>query len=179
MARRGRKRKAGERFPNGHIKPAIDRGTPELQATRKYYAGNGDPALTIDVIGILRARNQITLDEYESASDYRKLFALVYRKPEISAAGGANDPSGVLSDEKIIEFKLAMKILERAVNSVVQIEGRKAKDIWDNIVLYSRGPNWMEPCFPLASDMREAELFKMVLRAVTLASGRGEKIRAA
>lgn len=176
---KGRKRKPGPRYPSGDLKPAIDRGTPELQSRRKFDAGEGDPNLTCTILGILRANDQITEDEYQSACDYRKLFAIVYRKPEISAGGGAIDGSGgIISDDKLIQFREDLRRLERAIARVVGIKGRIAKDTWDNLVLYGRRPRWMCAVFPRSSDIRDADLFRAVLREVTGACGRGEKVAA-
>lgn len=174
MAKRGRKRKAGARFPSGDLKPAIDRGTPEFQSRRAWAAGNGNPELTWHVLGILRAHDQITEEEYRAACEYRRVFCLLYRKPDVPAVsldGMARGAPTEAPEEVIERAKGLMAKFDRAIQSVVLTHGRAAKDAWDNLVVYDRRPRWMEPVFRRQSDVRDSDLFMRCLIAIERTHG--------
>lgn len=166
---RGRKRKGGERYPSGDRKP-VDRGTPEAQSRRAFLAGEGDQTLTWHVLGVLRANGQVDDDEYLVGCKYRNLFGVVYRKPEVIAAPMDGLPKGAMSeldDDDFRECHDRLIQMEKVIDRVCSTEGRRAKDIWDNIVVYDRMPRWMRPVAPRVSDVREAELFLYVLKVLT------------
>lgn len=169
MAKRGRKRKVGERFKSGDLKPAIDRGTPEYQSRRMWAAGGGNPELTWHVLGILRAHDQITEDQYRAACEYRRAFCLLYRKPDVPAVsmdGMARGAPADVPEEVIGIARGKMLRFDTALQHVVQSHGRAAKDAWDNLVVYDRTPRWMQPVIRRSSDVRESELFMRCLQAI-------------
>lgn len=181
MARRGRKRKSGERFASGDLKPAIDRGTPEFQSRQAWAAGacneelmkkregKLDTTLTWHVLGILRAHDQITEDQYRAACEYRRVFCLLYRKPDVPAVSMDGVARGAPTEvpENVMEIaKGKMARFDTAMDLVLKAYGRAAKDAWDNLVVYDRTPRWMQPVFRRSSDVRESELFMRCLSVI-------------
>lgn len=169
---RGRKRKTGAREPNGRLqrKPAIDKGTPELQSRRKFDAGNGDHALTWNLVGILRANGQITEQQLMAAREYRRLYCVVYKRPDVSAAplDGIDRGPPIEPDEaEILGCKLDLARMEMALSRLSSELGRRIKDVFDNVVIFDRRPRWMCAMFPRESDIRDARLFLRAIQAVS------------
>jgi hypothetical protein len=55
-------------------RPAIDKGTPELQARRVRLAAGSDPALTEYPLGLMLARRLITDEQHEAGCYYAFLY---------------------------------------------------------------------------------------------------------
>lgn len=169
MAKRGRKKKAGERYPGGKLMPAMDRGTAEYQSRRAWAAGKGDQALTWHVLGILRAHDQISEQQYQAACEYRRAFCLLYRKPDVPAVpmDGVAKGVGIEPPEKALKnAKTTMGRFDAALATLVEKHGRVARDAWCNLVVYDRAPRWMMPVFQRPSDAKESRLFKLSIEAI-------------
>lgn len=168
----GRKRKTGNREPNGRLqrKPAIDKGTPELQARRKYDVADGNPELSFNLLGILQANNQITDHQRRVGMEYRRLYGVVYKRPDVPASplDGTDHGTPVEPDELYIRrCKTRLHTMEEVLLDLIKREGRLVKDVWDNLVLFDRRPRWMCPVCPRPSDIREAKLFLLAIRKIS------------
>ena len=62
MARKGRSRKTGERFPNGKLRPVRDLGNVRVQAHRELYLRHGGIKATDDL--------DCALGQAHAAGDY-------------------------------------------------------------------------------------------------------------
>jgi hypothetical protein len=84
MARRGRPRKPGKRYANGHLVrvPTHDGGTPQIQARRRRLVGpDGDPVLSTSPIDIMAARRLIDQDTYSAALWFRATARTLFGRP--------------------------------------------------------------------------------------------------
>ena len=173
MARRGRKRKIGPRTKSGRLissKPAVDKGTVELQRMRKWLAGQGDPVLADYPLGILLANNDITEQQHQVACRYAFLHAVVYGRSSIAAASFeriGKSWSGEWDDDWLADREAELVRLTDRLKG----EPARLRMVLDGIVVYERMPRWMRPVRPRISDVREAELFA---QGADLAGRRGE-----
>lgn len=185
MARRGRSRKAGERYASGRLKVVVDKGTDEAQRRRNRLAGEGDPNLTWHPLGVLRANDVISEEAYRAGCTYFELYEIVFRKttPAAVALDGTAKRTG---DEEMTPearkhlegCQRKLKGLMAVVDGVADRHGRGAKDQWDNLVLHMREPRWMRPVPPTVADIYAAQQFRVTLDAVTQAVS-GQMRRAA
>lgn len=84
MARRGRKRKSGQRSKCGKLRrraiEAVDRGTPEMQQLRA--ATTGDPALSPDYpLSVLLGRGLISPLQHDAGMRFARLYWALFGKP--------------------------------------------------------------------------------------------------
>lgn len=84
MARRGRKRKAGQRHKCGKLRqraaPAADRGTPEMQQLRAETTG--DQALSPDYpLSVLLGRGLINPLQHDAGMRFGRLYWTLFGKP--------------------------------------------------------------------------------------------------
>lgn len=169
----GRKRHHGPRERNGRIqRRGVDRGTPELQSLREWYAGDGDPTLTSYPLGILLANNTISEQQYAAGCRYAWLHWAVHGKPSIGAVSYERRSRGILeAPERIAEeghLKQIRASLARAV--MAGSMSQRGLRVLDNLLIYEHTPRWMRPVMPRGSDVAEAhcvmEALEMLARAV-------------
>lgn len=178
VARRGRKRKIGERTKSGRLKArpdVADKGTAELQRMRKWLAGQGDPALADYPLGILLANNDITEQHHQVACRYAFLHSVVYGRASVAAASFeriAKSWSGDWDDRWLADREAELTRLTERLKG----EPARLRMVLDSVVVYERTPRWMRPVRPRISDVREAELFAQAL--ALLASGAGRAMAA-
>ena len=137
---------------------------------RKFDAGNGDPNLTWNLVGILLANNQITEQQSKTALEYRRLYGIVYKRPDVPASplDGIDRGPPVEPDELYIRrCKGQLHKMEETLLDLIKEHGRLIKDSWDNLVLFDRRPRWMLPIAPRPSDVREAKLFLLAIRKIS------------
>ncbi len=85
MARRGRKRKTGQRHKCGKLRrsgavSAVDRGTPEMQKLRRD--STGDQLLSPDYpLSILLGRGLISLSQHDAGMRFARLYWALFGKP--------------------------------------------------------------------------------------------------
>ena len=84
MARRGRKRKAGERHKCGKLRSraveSVDRGTPEMQVLRAKVTG--DQALSPDYpLSVLLGRGLINSLQHDAGMRFARLYWTLFGKP--------------------------------------------------------------------------------------------------
>ena len=91
MAKRGRKKKAGPRQPNGQLRRGVDRGTPELQAIRRAQVNGGDPIKADCMLKRLEERKFLSLDQVNAGLR----FAALHRK----AVGLSLHAKGIAFDD--------------------------------------------------------------------------------
>lgn len=119
--RGGRPKKEGAHYPSGHLIPAFDRGTPELQAKRQEIVGprpqrpskknprKGDATLSTTPYGKLLALGLIGQEAYDKAQYYE----ICRSKTVGSSHAAALDPSkvgggaGELSDKAAADIAKA------------------------------------------------------------------------
>ena len=86
ISHHGRPRKPGPRELNGRPQRSQrDTGPRELKSLRKWYAGDGDPALTAYPLGILLANKAISEDQHRAGCQYAWLHWRVFGRPSVAA----------------------------------------------------------------------------------------------
>lgn len=174
MARVGRPAKAGKRYPGGKlvVGPQADKGTDEAQARRAWLAGdpkNKRDNMTTNPIDVLFANEAISRDEHRIACSYAQLYGQCLRRaiPPAStgAKGGGDEPGEETQEKREAKLRRMWNVLDLQVAE----HGRLAREVWDNLVVHQRYPRWMLPVIPRRSDFREAQLFKVVITAMTKA----------
>jgi hypothetical protein len=84
VARRGRPRKPGRRYANGHLVriPTHDRGTEQIQARRRRLVGpDADPVLSTSPVDIMFARDLIDADTHCAALWFRATARTLFGRP--------------------------------------------------------------------------------------------------
>ena len=130
MAKRGRPRLN---------RPAVDRGTPELQYKR-LMASPDDPALSTSPIDVLKARKIISDEAHSAAVYFAALRKIVFGKAHpgaidltaVSAFSGADEPDRADAEIKYRDACNAVKAISRA-----------SLDALENLVVHERWPCWM------------------------------------
>jgi hypothetical protein len=152
MTKRGRPRAA---------KPAIDRGTPELQARRAWLAGEGDAALASYPLGVLLANGDIGDDAHEAACRYAWLYGFVFGRTGAAARGWMGAPKG---EPREFPEQLAAAI-ESDLRAAAALLATKpdGKRALEEIVVFGRQPRWMRPVAPNLADVAEAKSFHAAL----------------
>jgi hypothetical protein len=65
-------------------RPAVDKGTPELQARRVRLAAGGDPALTEYPLGLMLARRLATDEQHEAGCYYAFLYGRTIGRTQVN-----------------------------------------------------------------------------------------------
>lgn len=162
MAAVSRKTKRG-RPPS--VRPAIDRGTPELQARRARLGGNAGQALVSYPLGILLANGDIGEDAHQAGCRYAWLYGFVFGRTGAAGQSWAHAPKGAPRDyprevAEAIErdFRAAAALLAIRANTKRQLE---------ELVVFGREPHWMRPVAPTIADVTDAKAFHAALAALT------------
>jgi hypothetical protein len=136
---------------------------------RAWLAGDGDQNLTWHPLGVLRANDAITEDEYRICCTYARLYGIVLRRaipPAFSLSGPTGGAPEI--DEETLEKKEAkLKRMWAVLDHLAAVHGRAVKEAFDNLVIHQRMPRWMLPVIPRDRDFRDAQLFRLALQAVT------------
>lgn len=181
MTSRGRPRKFNvDRYANGRVKPESILPTPELLAKKHHLTGSGDPALSTNALGILRARGFITDDHLKAGDAFRRDLVLGYGSIGPASGGGKRGHDG--ADDEAQE-----KARKRAEKNVGDI--RKAcpsynayKRLRNLCAYYDVPPVALTSGDPADKNWRpnreQAETFEL-LEVAAAQYGLGEKRRAA
>lgn len=99
MARRGRPRKAGRRYPNGRLIAVRtdDPGTPQLKAKRRRLVGaGGDPVLATSPVDIMFARQLVDQETVVAAEWFRNtarvFLGAPHRRNLLDRSGALSEP---------------------------------------------------------------------------------------
>jgi hypothetical protein len=167
VRRRGRHRKIAEREPNGQAqrRRQVDRGTPEVQNLRKWWAGDGDPALSSFPLGILLANCAITERQYTAACEYAFLHWSAFGRPSIAAVSfERRSPTSGEGPDRDRERVKIRQIVDKVEAEVPNLVG------WERLVdllIYEITPGWMRPRPPTKGDVQDAASVCSALVALT------------
>ena len=147
MAKRGRKKKAGPRQPNGQLRRGKDYGTPELMEKRMRAVGGGDPVAAACMLTRLgpKGRKVITQDQENAglrfASLYQRRVRVARFEKGLSFDGSraGHDP-GAESDEDVRQSE-QIKAAYTAAKAVLQMHSRQTLDAATNCCCYERAPS--------------------------------------
>lgn len=159
MTKRGRKPKPGPREPSGKAQRMRDKGTDELQERREWLAGKGDKSRTTYPLGILLANGAITEEHHSAGCRLAWLYAVVYGKTSIGAAGyerGRGTSTRQVDEKDELRWQKEVKRTLRALSGI----SRHVRDDVVSLVVYERVPNFLRPGFPTLGDFRHAERIK-------------------
>lgn len=166
----GRKRKPGARTRGGRLKarkPAVDKGTAELQRMRQWLAGHGDPALTSYPLGVLLANGEVTEQQHKAGCRYAFLHAVVFGRASVAAVSFERVGRGWAGDWDDRWLAAREAELRRLTFRLMEHPARLRMAL-DSVVVYERTPRWMRPVRPRPADVREADLF---IKALDLLAG--------
>jgi hypothetical protein len=146
-------------------RPAIDRGTPELQARRARLAGNGDLALASYPLGVLLANGEIGDDAHEAGCRYAWLYGFVFGRTGAAGRGWMGAPK---DEPRELPQQVAAAI-ESDFRAAAAMLARKpeGKRALEEIVVFGREPRWMRPVAPTSADVAAAKSFHAALAALT------------
>lgn len=146
-------------------RPAIDRGTPELQARRARLASRGGDALTAYPLGVLLANGDIGEDAHEAGCRYAWLYGFVFGRTGPAGQSWVNAPRGE-PREFPHEIAAAIERDFRAAATCLAQNGA-GKTLLEELVVFGREPRWMRPLAPGMRDVAEARAFHAALAALT------------
>ena len=162
MAAVNRKAKRG-RPPSS--RPAIDRGTPELQARRGRLGGNADQPLISYPLGILLANGDIGEEAHQAGCRYAWLYGFVFGRTGAAGQSWAHAPKGAprefpreIAEAVERDFRAAAALLAMKANAKRQLE---------ELIVFGREPRWMRPVAPTIADVADAKEFHAALTALT------------
>lgn len=128
-----RKRKIGQREPNGRIQRTRDRDgpTPEHERKRLEAVKGGDVTLSTNPLDRLWARRLISQDEYNVAEEYARCHRIRY------GAGYSirREAGREISERQLIR---AREFMDAATAILLGIS-RECKNAVDNVACYQRG----------------------------------------
>ncbi len=146
-------------------RPAIDRGTPELQARRARLAGHGDQPLVSYPLGILLANGDIGEDAHEAGCRYAWLYGFVFGRTGAAAQSWMDAPKGTPRE---FPHDVAASIERDFRAAASLLAGKNAgKRQLEELVVFGREPRWMRPVAPTAGDVGDARLFHAALATLT------------
>lgn len=155
MAKKGRPKLA---------RPAIDRGTPELQARRARLVRQGDQSLASYPLGVLLANDDIGEDAHQAACRYAWLYGFVFGRTGPAARAWAGAPADeprefpeALAAEIEADFRAAANLLA---------ENPAGKRALEEIVIFNSEPRWMRPVAPGLADVAAGKAFHDALAAL-------------
>lgn len=151
MSRKGRPPKTGPRKPSGDLKSRPDFGTPEVIAKRIALVGAADVTLAGYPLGVMLARELIDQQKHDAGLGYGRAYRIAIERPTLPPISPmtrriAGKPSEVPED-------VWLKAVGhwRACAAALIGDGRKTKDLVDNLVVFQRWPLW------LAASVRSSE----------------------
>ena len=147
MAKRGRKKKAGPRQPNGQLRRAKDYGTPELMEKRMRAVGGGDPVAAACMLTQLGPKGRKVITQDQENAGLR--FAALHRKAvgmSLHAKGIAfdDDKRGHYGlDESDFQIERAQQHVAawREARELVKGDSRQTLDACMNVACYERAPS--------------------------------------
>lgn len=174
--RRGRKRKSTvPRHPGGSINRGsrVDRGTPELQARRRYLAQQGDAARASYPLGVLWANQQISDDQHRAGCRFAWLYAICFGRLSVAAINyeGAPPASGETEDSP--QRKRWREACERELEAILKALGKRSakhRQLMIDLCVYERAPAFLLPRLPSPADVTEAKRFAEGIKIVTEAT---------
>lgn len=159
---------------NGSDRRLADRGTPELQARRRYFAGLG----LDDPVGILVAHAAIGEDELSAARRYAWLHAVIIRRRHVQGSGLGRVVHGGTrwadAGELDLKDENLRPGLERefwAMLAALDQLGRRTRLAVDALVIHARMPRWMQPTPPTKADVDAAKTVLAGLKALAHMAG--------
>jgi hypothetical protein len=146
-------------------RPAIDHGTPELQARRARLAGPGDPALVSYPLGVLLANGDVGEDAHQAGCRYAWLYGFVFGRTGAAARGWIDAPKPEPRDlpEPVAA---AIEADFRAAAGVIGMLPA-AKRALENLVVFGSEPRWMRPVAPTPADVVAAKIFHQALAVLS------------
>ncbi len=145
-------------------RPAIDRGTPELQARRARLVGQGDQSLASYPLGVLLANGDIGEEAHQAACRYAWLYGFVLGRTGAAARAWMGAPAAearefpeALAADIESDFRAAAGALAASP------AGKRALE---NLVIFSGEPRWMRPVAPGLADVAAAKAFHDALGAL-------------
>lgn len=146
-------------------RPAIDRGTPELQARRGRLGGNADQPLISYPLGILLANGDIGEEAHQAGCRYAWLYGFVFGRTGAAGQSWAHAPKGAprefpreIAESIERDFRNAATLLARRECGKRQLE---------ELAVFGREPHWMRPVAPTIADVAIAREFHAALTALT------------
>jgi hypothetical protein len=191
---KGRKRKLGDRYPNGELhNPGRDRGTAEAQHRRALLAGftkndngklePGDPVMTTCPLDILIVRNLISPEQYKAGCEYARLYSAIIGTPKAAMVNYTGEQLGkepiTEPDEKRLEWEARTQRSFQAAQSVLKGISRKVKTLVDNVAIYGRLPPWAVKSMPSDAECRERGQLLEALHHLAVEFGYVQRRRAA
>ena len=123
-------------------RPAVDSGTPELQARRRRLAAGADPALTEYPVGLLLARHLITAEQHEAACYYGFLYGQAIGGTRGGCGRFYQQMAAAAFDIKDLtdDQRAQVETLFRVGKNRLLAAGRHICDATENVVVFGRHP---------------------------------------
>jgi len=136
----------GRRGRPNSDRPAVDCGTPELQAYRERLAAGGDPALTEYPLGLLLARGLVSREQHEAGCYYAFLYGRSIGRTQVNCSYlfGAQ-AAGYADRHELTEADLAkIQSLFRQGKNQLLAAGRHVCDATENLIVFGRLPRFLD-----------------------------------
>jgi hypothetical protein len=160
-------------------RPAIDKGTPELQARRVRLAAGGDPALTEYPLGLMLARGLATDEQHEAGCYYAFLYGRTIGRTQINYNQLYQRIAAAFTEEQDLseEARVRIESLFRHGKNRLLAAGRRVCDATENLVVFGRSPRFLDPAGrrqpgALRADATELEAVRTGLDVLVACYGR-------
>ena len=131
--RRGRPRKSGARTPSGRLsragRRATDDGAYRVRARRGWLAQEGEEALAVYPLGIMRANDVIDECEHSAGLRYAWLAAVVIGRASPAAVEFARD-GGAAPKDHTDEQRAGFERHYGRARAALLVRGRRTKLSW-------------------------------------------------
>ena len=146
-------------------RPAIDRGTPELQARRERLAGSAEQPLISYPLRVLLANGDIGEEAHQAGCRYAWLYGFVFGRTGAAGQSWAHAPKGA-PREFPGEIAESIERDFRAAATLLATRGSGKRQL-EELVVFGREPHWMRPIAPTIADVADAKEFHAALTALT------------
>jgi len=157
--------RAAKRGRPPSARPAIDRGTPELQARRGRLGGSADQPLVSYPLGTLLANGDIGEEAHQAGCRYAWLYGFVFGRTGAAGQSWAHAPKGT-ARELPREIAEAVERDFRAAATRLAMKPTGKRQL-EELVVFGREPRWMRPVAPTIADVADAREFHAALTALT------------
>ena len=164
-------------------RPVVDEGTPEQQVRRQKLAAGGDPVLTEHPLGLMLARDLISIQQYEAGCYYAMLYGWAVGGTDVSVASLyrrllAEGWHGKEIDE---EGRARIQALYRLGKNRLLAAGRRISTATENIVVFGCPARFLNRSAAgrpkRGADFAELEAVLEGLSVLVACYGRGAKRR--
>lgn len=169
MAKRGRKRKEGDRYASGKLRPVHDKGNQRVQDQREKYGTHYNTALGRAYAAGLLGDATEALDRYQGGKRFVRVYSRciggeAYRCPLDQTPRGSN----IIDFEATDQDKIDHDWLHAAMDALDVAGCRPWLDQLIHRIHTDMGPPWLDRLLDGGKDPADQMLLNAALRALDI-----------